>query len=147
MIRAWVEAQCEKPSGWLAAIRNPNIGRALAAIHRRPGDQWSVKSLAEIALRITVDVLGALHVHLSACLPARYLARWRMHMASGWLRNERLSVAEVAARLGYESEASIQPRLQALCRCTASALRRTDASSQNVGAQPSEQVRSMPSRK
>ena len=38
--------------------------------------------------------------------PARYLARWRMHLASRWLRKDRLTVAEVAARLAYESEAA-----------------------------------------
>jgi AraC-like DNA-binding protein len=38
--------------------------------------------------------------------PARYVARWRVHLAGKWLRHERLTIAEVAARLGYESEPS-----------------------------------------
>lgn len=38
--------------------------------------------------------------------PARYVTRWRRHLASVWLRGGRLSVSEVSASLGYESDAS-----------------------------------------
>jgi AraC-like DNA-binding protein len=125
VIRAWVEAQCENPSGWLAAIRDPNIGRALAAIHRRPGDQWSVESLAEIA-RASRSMFSERFTTIVGMPPARYLARWRMHIASGWLRNERLSVAAVAARLGYESEASFSRAFKRYVGVPPSALRRLD---------------------
>ncbi|HSD42872.1 MAG TPA: helix-turn-helix domain-containing protein [Burkholderiales bacterium] len=48
--------------------------------------------------------------------PARYLARWRMHLASRWLRQDRFTVAQVAERLGYESE----PGAGRLSACSAS---------------------------
>jgi AraC-like DNA-binding protein len=125
VIRAWVEAQCANPTGWLAAIRDPNIGRALAAIHRHPGDPWSVESLADVA-RASRSMFSERFTSVVGMPPGRYLARWRMHVASGWLRNERLSVAEVAERLGYESEASFSRAFKRHVGVPPSALRRVE---------------------
>jgi AraC-like DNA-binding protein len=38
--------------------------------------------------------------------PARYVLQWRMRLAAVWLKNENMTVAEVATRLGYGSEAA-----------------------------------------
>ena len=105
VIRAWAEGRSQDATGWLAAIRDPKIGRALAAIHRRPGERWSVESLADVA-QTSRSIFSERFTAVVGVSPARYLARWRMHVASGWLRGERLTVAEVASRLGYDSEAS-----------------------------------------
>jgi len=59
--------------------------------------------------------------------PARYLARWRMHLASLWLRQDRLTVAETAARLGYDSEASFSRAFKRSVGRPPSALRRVTA--------------------
>jgi AraC-like DNA-binding protein len=104
IIRTWVEHGCGDATGWLAAVRNPEVGRVLAAIHLDPAHDWSVEELARhmgasrsgFAQRF-VDVVGE--------TPARYVARMRMHQARQWLR-EGQRVAVVAERLGYESEAS-----------------------------------------
>ncbi len=37
LIRTLVEHGCGDSSGWLAAVRNPELGRVLAAIHLNPG--------------------------------------------------------------------------------------------------------------
>lgn len=105
VIRAWVEGECGEASGWLAAIRDPKIGRVLAAIHKQPGHPWSVESLADVALT-SRSIFSERFNAVVGMPPARYVARWRMQIASRWLRSDRLSVAEVAAKLGYESEAS-----------------------------------------
>jgi AraC-like DNA-binding protein len=105
VVRAWVETRKEDTSGWLAAIRDPKIGRALAAIHQRPGHAWSVESLADVA-QTSRSMFSERFAAIVGVPPARYLTRWRMHLASVWLRHERLSVGETAAKLGYESEAS-----------------------------------------
>jgi AraC-like DNA-binding protein len=57
--------------------------------------------------------------------PARYVARWRMHLASTWLRAEKLTVAEVATRLGYESEASFSRAFKRLMGAPPSGFRRS----------------------
>jgi AraC-like DNA-binding protein len=105
VVRAWAESQSAHASGWLAAIRDPQIGRALAAFHRRPQKPWSVVSLAATA-HLSRSAFSARFTTVMGLSPALYVARWRMHLAATWLRSERLSVADVASRLGYESEAS-----------------------------------------
>ena len=126
VVRAWVENRKEEASGWLAAIRDPKIGRALAAIHRRPGEPWSVDALADIA-HASRSIFSERFTSLVGVPAARYLARWRMHLASVWLQNERLSVAEVAERLGYESEAAFSRAFKRLRGVPPSALRRRPA--------------------
>ncbi len=105
LVRAWAEAYDTDPQGWLAAVRDPRIGRAVAAIHRQPGHLWSVGALAGVSglSRSTFTERFTAAVGLS---PARYLVHWRMHIAGVWLRHGQLTVADVAQRLGYESEAS-----------------------------------------
>jgi AraC-like DNA-binding protein len=105
VVRAWVESSRAETTGWLAAIRDPKIGRALAAIHRRPGHKWSVEDLASVA-RSSRSMFSERFRAVVGLPPAQYLARWRMHLASVWLRSERATVAQVAARLGYDSDAS-----------------------------------------
>ncbi len=129
VIRAWVEARSGDATGWLAAIRDPKVGRALAAIHRRPGHPWSVEGLADVA-HVSRSMFAERFTSVVGVPPAQYLARWRMHLASAWLRNGRLTVAAVAARLGYESEASFSRAFKRLSGAPPSALRRVGRTEQ-----------------
>ncbi|MEL4072606.1 AraC family transcriptional regulator [Ochrobactrum sp. GPK 3] len=104
MIRSWVEHGCGEATGWLAALRNHEVGRVLAAVHLDPARHWSVEELASImgASRSSfaqrfLDIVGE--------TPARYVARTRMQQAHQWLR-EGQRVASIANKLGYDSEAS-----------------------------------------
>lgn len=123
VVRAWVESRGAETSGWLAAIRDPKIGRALAAMHRRPGEAWSLEALAGVA-RISRSRFAERFSAVLGMPPAQYLARWRMHLAARWLRNERLTVAEVATRLAYESEASFSRAFKRSIGVPPSALRK-----------------------
>jgi transcriptional regulator GlxA family with amidase domain len=105
VVRAWAEAHREDAVGWLAAIHDPKIGRALAAIHRHPGNDWSIEALAGVACA-SRSVFTERFAQLVGVTPARYLARVRMRIASDLLHTDGLGVREVAERLGYESEAS-----------------------------------------
>lgn len=126
VVRSWVETRREDTSGWFAAIVDPNIGRVLAEIHRRPGRAWTVESLAEVA-HVSRSVFAERFTSLVGVSPARYLGRVRMHLASRWLENDRLTVAETAARLGYESEASFSRAFKRFIGKPPSALRRAAA--------------------
>jgi AraC-like DNA-binding protein len=105
VIRAWVESRSEDTHGWLAAIRDPYIGRALAAMHQRPGERWSVESLAQVA-KISRSVFSERFATVIGMPPARYLTQWRMNIARAWLHDDQLTVSETAAKLGYDSEAA-----------------------------------------
>lgn len=126
IVRAWVEENGSDSRGWLAAIRDPKIGRALAAIHRRPGEAWSVEALAGLA-RTSRSIFSQRFSELVGTSPARYLTRLRMHLASGWLRDERISVIEAATRLGYDSEASFSRAFKRALGVPPSTLRRAHA--------------------
>jgi AraC-like DNA-binding protein len=128
VIRAWVESRTADTSGWLAAIRDPKMGRAIAAIHERPGAPWSVDSLAEIA-HTSRSVFSERFTAVVGMSPGRYLTRWRMHLATGWLREQKLTVAETASRLGYESEASFSRAFKRDIGQPPSALRRQERTS------------------
>jgi AraC-like DNA-binding protein len=125
IVRAWVESRGEDATGWLAAIRDPRIGRALAAIHRHPGDSWSVEALANVA-NISRSMFSERFTSVIGMPAGQYVTRWRMHLASRWLRHDRITVAEAAARLGYESEASFSRAFKRLLGFPPSALRRSD---------------------
>jgi AraC-like DNA-binding protein len=105
VVRGWADSRTEDTTGWLAAIRDPQIGKALAAFHRRPSQAWSVVSLAAAA-NLSRSIFSERFAAVLGTPPAAYVARWRMHLAGTWLRAKRLTVSEVATRLGYESEAS-----------------------------------------
>ena len=128
VVRAWAESRTEDTRGWLAAIRDPQIGRALAAIHQRPGEPWTVESLADVA-KTSRSVFSERFTALVSVPPARYLTQWRMHLASGWLRNDRVTVAEAAMRLGYESEAAFSRAFKRFTGVPPSALRREPTAS------------------
>lgn len=124
IVRAWVEKQGSDTAGWLAAISDPKIGRALAAIHRRPGAPWSVEALADIAATSRSRFFDRFRATVGMS-PAKYVTRWRMHLASIWLRDDRLRVAEIANRLGYESEASFSRSFKRYAGVPPNAVRRS----------------------
>lgn len=105
IIRAWVERGCGAAKGWIAAARCPVIGRVLAAIHDSPEKDWSVESLAEL-MGASRSGFAERFAAVVGETPARYVAQVRMHQARQWLTRDRMRVAVVAQRLGYESEAS-----------------------------------------
>lgn len=105
IIRGWVESRPSDLTGWLAAVKDPQIGTALAQIHRNPGQSWSVEALASIA-GMSRSKFSERFGELLRVSPARYLLQWRMRLAATWLRNDYMTVSQIAAQLGYESDAA-----------------------------------------
>jgi AraC-like DNA-binding protein len=104
-IRAWIETDPGAHSGWLGALRDPQVGRALAAIHADPARAWTVASLArEVAM--SRSAFAARFSELVGEPAMQYVTRLRMHVAVNALRDEGATVAELASRLGYRSQAA-----------------------------------------
>ena len=91
--------------GWLAGLRDPAIGRALALMHARLAHPWTSEQLAAEAL-LSRSAFAERFTTLVGVPPMSYLTVWRMQVAAQSLREGRRSIAQVAAAVGYESEAA-----------------------------------------
>jgi AraC-like DNA-binding protein len=91
--------------GWLAGLRDPQIGRALAVLHARPTEAWTAESLAAEA-GMSRSVFAERFTTVVGQPPMQYLTLWRMHVAAQQLREGRGSVAQIGFAIGYESEAA-----------------------------------------
>lgn len=105
LIRWWIERDPAARTGWLGALQDRQIGRAIALIHRDPARAWTVAALAD-ELAMSRSAFAARFTQLVGEPVMRYVTRWRMHVALDRLAAEGATVAEVARRLGYQSEAA-----------------------------------------
>lgn len=105
VIRSWVERGCGDSSGWIAAVRDREIGRVLAAIHLDPSREWTVETLARM-MGASRSGFAERFATIVGETPARYVTQVRMHQARQWLVRDRMKISVVATRLGYESDAA-----------------------------------------
>lgn len=104
-LRAWIATDPAAKTGWLGALQDKHIGRALAAIHRSAAPPWSLESLAaEVGL--SRSAFAERFTELVGEPAMRYVLRWKMQTALNWFKRDGAAVAEVASRLGYDSEAA-----------------------------------------
>jgi AraC-like DNA-binding protein len=106
IIRAWVEQLPPESRGWLRALRDPSIGRALGLIHQSPGQPWRVNKLAG-AVGLSRSVFSARFTELVGEPPMQYVTRWRMHHATRLLVSGQ-TIPVIASGLGYDSEISFR---------------------------------------
>lgn len=104
-LRAWIERDPAGQTGWLGALQNKQIGRALTLIHRDPTRAWTLASLAEEAA-MSRSAFAARFTELVGEPAMHYVARWKMHLALTWLKADNSPLSDFASRLGYESEAA-----------------------------------------
>ena len=103
-LRIWLEGE-RAERGWIAALRDARVGKALAALHRHPANAWSLATLAKEAGMSRSSFAERFHT-LVGEPPMSYLADWRLRSARELLRGSELSLSEVATRVGYASEAA-----------------------------------------
>jgi len=104
-MRRYVENLPPEGKGWLAGVRDAQIGRALALMHGEPGRAWTVDELArEVAL--SRSSLAERFTALVGEPPIQYLMRWRLALAARTLRSGNRAIALVAEESGYESESA-----------------------------------------
>lgn len=103
ILRVWLRDQPLGTGGWLGALRDPQISKALALIHQRPQDPWTVEGLAR-AVAMSRAAFAKRFAELVGEPPLAYVTRWRMDIAAKMLRESREPVARIAGRVGYISE-------------------------------------------
>jgi AraC-like DNA-binding protein len=105
-VRAWVGEEPEGAGARLGALRDRHIGSALRLMHREPGRAWRVSTLAR-AVGVSRATLARRFTLLVGEPPLTYLGRSRMRLAADLMRSEDLTLGEIAARVGYQSEAAL----------------------------------------
>jgi AraC-like DNA-binding protein len=105
VVRRYLETLPADHADWLAALRDTFVGRALAALHGSPSRAWSLEALAR-EVGLSRSALAERFTQFVGAPPMLYLTNWRMQLAASQLLNGTDSVAAIADRVGYESEAS-----------------------------------------
>jgi AraC-like DNA-binding protein len=104
-LQRYVQQLPPRRTGWLAGARDSTVGRSLAALHRQPAYGWTLDELAEQA-GVSRSALTERFARYLGQSPMSYLAAWRIELAAEALRATSRSVLQIAASVGYESEAA-----------------------------------------
>lgn len=105
-LRAYL-AQDGAGQAGLAGFSDPQISRALSAMHRNPEVDWTVAELARVA-GLSRTGFALRFAELMAMTPISYLTAWRMQVARHALRHSSQSTADVAEQVGYASQAAFR---------------------------------------
>jgi AraC-like DNA-binding protein len=104
-LRRHVAGLPEQQRGWLAGARDPIVGRSLGLLHSRVADPWTIAGLAG-EVGISRSALVERFTRYLSEPPMTYLTRWRLQLAARSLTRTSRGVADIAADIGYESEAA-----------------------------------------
>jgi AraC-like DNA-binding protein len=90
-------------TGWLAGARDAEVGRVLALMHQQPSASWTIATLAR-EVGISRAVLAERFRQYLGEPPLAYLTRWRLQLGARMLSSTSVSVAQIASKVGYNSE-------------------------------------------
>ena len=105
VVRKYIAALPEGSPSWLSGLRDRHVGQAMRLIYGQPVRQWTLDGLAH-EVGLSRSVFADRFTHFVGVSPMHYLGRWRMQLATRHLENPSASLAQVAAEVGYESEAA-----------------------------------------
>ncbi|MBW8806270.1 MAG: AraC family transcriptional regulator [Catenulisporales bacterium] len=103
-VRTWLQTAPHN-DGWLGALRDEGLGRALSALHQAPERGWTVAALAAQA-RMSRSLFARRFTEMLGNTPMDYVAEVRMRHATSLMREHSLSLGQVATRVGYQSPAA-----------------------------------------
>jgi AraC-like DNA-binding protein len=104
-LRRFIQDLPDRQKGWLAGARDPVIGEALALLHKYPARPWTIATLAH-QVGVSRTRFVERFRHFLGEPPMAYLARWRLKLAAEILGSSNANVGEIAAEVGYASEAA-----------------------------------------
>jgi AraC-like DNA-binding protein len=125
-VRRYLAALQPGATGWLGALRDRHVGRAITLMHEQPARDWNVEELGR-QVGLSRSALHERFIELSGQSPMQYLAHWRMQLGAGLLRQTQAKVAAVAQEVGYESEAAFARAFKRLMGQPPAAWRRSQA--------------------
>lgn len=105
VLRRYLDELPSDRTGWLAGLRDPGVGPALALIHARPAFNWTLIDLAREAAT-SRSMLAERFTAMVGQPPMAYLAQWRMQVAANLLSQSGAKISSIATDVGYDSEAA-----------------------------------------
>lgn len=91
--------------GDLKALADPQLSRALGLMHGDPARDWTIEALGR-EVGLSRSAFAARFTARVGQAPLEYLARWRMTRAARLLVESTLPLGEIAAQVGYQSDAA-----------------------------------------
>lgn len=122
-LRRYVNTLPANQIGWLAGARDPSIGKALALLHKEPAEPWTISKLAR-RVGLSRTRLAERFRHFLGESPMAYLAKWRLKLGAEILQSTEDSIAQVAATVGYGSEAAFNRAFKREFDCPPAQFRR-----------------------
>jgi AraC-like DNA-binding protein len=104
-VRAHIETAPYQNASWFQGIKDPVVGRAIAAIHEHPGKGWSVQRLARV-VAMSPSRFAARFAESLGDSPMAYITKWRINVACRQLVTSQQGIDQIAASVGYESSAA-----------------------------------------
>jgi transcriptional regulator GlxA family with amidase domain len=99
------------------------VGQALSLLHKEPEHDWTILGLAR-RVGLSRTRLAERFRHFLGESPIAYLTHWRLKLAAEMLQTSEHSVAQVAATVGYGSEASFNRAFKREFACPPAQFRR-----------------------
>ncbi|MEM7543512.1 MAG: AraC family transcriptional regulator [Pseudomonadota bacterium] len=93
-------------AGFIAALDDKPINRALRLIHTDPARPWDLQSLASAA-GLSRSAFASRFHELVGVPPKAYLTMWRMQKARSLLRNPYKLLGQIAGDVGYSSDVAL----------------------------------------
>ena len=104
-LRRYATGLPEQQTGWLTGARDPIVGKSLGLLHSRVAHPWTIADLAD-QVGISRSAFVERFTRFLSEPPMAYLTRWRLQLAARSLEKTSRGVADIAAEVGYESEAA-----------------------------------------
>lgn len=104
-MRQYLNQLADDDLGWLGALADERIGKALRLIHEQPEKHWSLEELA-IAIGMSRASFAQQFKRLVGNSPIDYLTEWRMSLAFSKLQLSKDTILTIALDVGYQSEAA-----------------------------------------
>jgi AraC-like DNA-binding protein len=135
VVRRHLATLTTEHEGWLAGLRDPLVGRALACLHGEPSRAWTLDELAR-ETGSSRSVLAERFANFVGEPPMHYLTRWRMQRAAGMLIDGNAKVSAIARQVGYDSEAAFSRAFKKHAGASPDAWRRRRESAQRAVRRP-----------
>ena len=126
-MRTYMATESSDMSGWMRALTDKKIAKALSSMYERPEHKWTVAELGRL-VGMSRAAFARRFNELTGESPLDHMTRWRMAVASQRLNDAQVTVAEIALSLGYVSASAFSKTFRRTTGVSPRELRQAGAS-------------------